>query len=43
MADALETMEGAAGVALDARYGLEVDIDSVGRLCEERRLSFPSG
>ena len=28
--------------ALDARYGLELDLDSVGRLCEEHGLAFPA-
>lgn len=41
MADNPETMDGEAGAALDARYGLEVDYDSVGRLCEEHGLTFP--
>ncbi len=43
MADDPGTMEGEAGAALDVRYGLEVDPDSVPRLCEEHGLSFPAG
>lgn len=35
--------EATDGEALDARYGLEVDLDSVPRLCGEHGLSFPAG
>jgi mannose-6-phosphate isomerase-like protein (cupin superfamily) len=41
MADDPEAMAGEAAPALDARYGLEVDYESVGRLCEEHGLDFP--
>jgi mannose-6-phosphate isomerase-like protein (cupin superfamily) len=41
MADDPEAMAGEAGLALDARYGLEVDYESVERLCEEHGLAFP--
>jgi hypothetical protein len=41
-------MHGSAGAPyaplcsdLDARYGMEVDYDSVERLCEEHSLVFP--
>lgn len=40
MADNPE-MDDAAGAALDARFSVEVDYDSVGRLCEEHGLAFP--
>ena len=30
------------GPSLDARYGIEFDFESVGRLCEEHGLVFPS-
>lgn len=36
-----EAMAGETASALDDRYGLEVDYDSVGRFCEEHGLSFP--
>jgi mannose-6-phosphate isomerase-like protein (cupin superfamily) len=36
-----EAMTGETAAALDARYGLEVDYDSVKRLCEEHGLAFP--
>lgn len=36
-----EAMAGETASALDARYGLEVDYDSVERLCEEHGLGFP--
>ena len=32
-----------ASTPLDARYGLELDYGSVGRLCEEHGLTFPDG
>lgn len=35
-------MTGAAAAALDARYGLEVDYDSIPRLCEAYGLVFPA-
>ncbi len=34
-------LTGEAAAALDARYGLEVDYQSIERLCHELRLSFP--
>jgi quercetin dioxygenase-like cupin family protein len=36
-----EAMVGDTAQALDARYGLEVDYDSVARLCAEHDLAFP--
>ena len=36
-----EAMAGETASALDARYGLEVDYESVARLCEEHELDFP--
>jgi mannose-6-phosphate isomerase-like protein (cupin superfamily) len=36
-----EAMTGEAAAALDARYGLEVDYDSIERLCARHGLSFP--
>jgi gentisate 1,2-dioxygenase len=41
MADDPEKMEGEAGAALDTRFALEVNYDSMGRLCEEHGLRFP--
>ena len=41
MADDPEAMVGEAALALDARYGLEVDYESVERLCAEHELDFP--
>ena len=41
MAEDSEAMAGEAAAALDARYGLEVDYDSIPRLCEEHGLAFP--
>ena len=41
MADDPETMTGEATSALDARYGLEADYDSMERLCEEHGLILP--
>jgi mannose-6-phosphate isomerase-like protein (cupin superfamily) len=41
MADDPESMTGEAGLALDARYGIETDYESVERLCEEHGLAFP--
>ena len=32
---------GDAAAAMDRRYGVEVDYESIPRLCEEHRLSFP--
>lgn len=43
VAEAPEAMSGDAAPALDARYGMEVDYDSVERLCEEHGLAFPAG
>jgi mannose-6-phosphate isomerase-like protein (cupin superfamily) len=40
MADDPESMTGEAGLALDARYGIETDYESVERLCEEHGLAF---
>lgn len=36
-----EAMAGAAAEALDAAYGLEVDYDSLPRLCAAHQLQFP--
>jgi mannose-6-phosphate isomerase-like protein (cupin superfamily) len=36
-----ESMTGEAAAAMDARYGLEVDYESIERLCEEHGLSVP--
>lgn len=36
-----ESMTGEAAAAMDARYGLEVDYDSIERLCAEHGLTFP--
>jgi mannose-6-phosphate isomerase-like protein (cupin superfamily) len=36
-----EAFVGEAAAALDARYGLEVDYESMGRLCAAHGLSFP--
>ena len=41
MADDHEAMTGETASALDARYGIEVDYESVERLCEEHELDFP--
>jgi hypothetical protein len=41
MAEDPEAMDGESAAALDARYGLEVDYDSITRLCEEHGLAFP--
>ena len=41
MADDPEAMAGETALALDARYGVEVDYESVERLCEEHELDFP--
>ena len=43
MAEDPEAMAGetASALDLDARYGVEVDYDSVERLCEEHSLVFP--
>jgi hypothetical protein len=32
---------GEAAATMDARYGLEVDYDSIARLCEKHGLRFP--
>ena len=37
-----ESMTGDAAAALDARYGIEADYDSIARLCAEHRLVFPA-
>ncbi|MDP9365275.1 MAG: cupin domain-containing protein [Chloroflexota bacterium] len=37
-----EAMTDETAVALDARYGLEVDFGSIGRLCAEHGLVFPT-
>ncbi len=37
-----ESMTGEPASDLDVRYGLEVDYDSVARLCEEHGLAFPA-
>lgn len=36
-----EAMTGENAAALDARYGLEVDYESIERLCGQHGLSFP--
>lgn len=36
-----EAMTGDTAAVMDARYGLEVDYESVARLCEEHGLVFP--
>ena len=36
-----EAMTGDSVEALDKRYGLEVDYDSIPRLCAEHGLTFP--
>jgi mannose-6-phosphate isomerase-like protein (cupin superfamily) len=41
MAEDPETMAGEAAAALDTRYGIEADYESVERLCEEHGLNFP--
>jgi len=41
MAEDPEAMTGETAAALDARYGMEVDYDSVERLCEDHGLAFP--
>lgn len=41
MAEDPDAMDGESAAALDARYGIEVDYDSISRLCEEHGLSFP--
>jgi mannose-6-phosphate isomerase-like protein (cupin superfamily) len=37
-----ESMSGEGASALDARYGIEADYDSIERLCEEHGLTFPA-
>jgi mannose-6-phosphate isomerase-like protein (cupin superfamily) len=37
-----EAMAGEAALALDARYGIEADYDSIERLCDEHGLTFPT-
>ena len=41
MAEDQETITGEAALALDARYGIWADYDSMERLCEEHGLNFP--
>lgn len=41
MADDPEAMAGDAAPEMDAYYGLEVDYDTIPRLCEEFGLTFP--
>lgn len=36
-----EAMSGESAAAVDARYGLDVDYESIERLCREHGLSFP--
>jgi mannose-6-phosphate isomerase-like protein (cupin superfamily) len=36
-----EALVGETAAAMDARYGIDVDYDSVARLCTEHNLSFP--
>jgi mannose-6-phosphate isomerase-like protein (cupin superfamily) len=42
MAEDPESMSGEGASALDARYGIEADYDSIERLCEEHGLTFPT-
>lgn len=37
-----DAMTGESAAALDARYGLDVDYESIERLCREHGLSFPA-
>jgi mannose-6-phosphate isomerase-like protein (cupin superfamily) len=37
-----EAMTGERAMALDTRYGLDVDYESIERLCQEHGLSFPA-
>lgn len=37
-----EAMTGERAMALDARYGLDVDYESIQRLCQEHGLGFPA-
>ena len=37
-----EAMAGEAAAAMDAKYGIEVDYDSIKGLCAEHGLSFPA-
>lgn len=37
-----DSMTGESAAAMDARYGLEVDYDSIERLCREHGLAFPA-
>jgi quercetin dioxygenase-like cupin family protein len=41
-AEGAEVTAGETALGLDARYGIEFDFDSVGRLCEEHGLVFPA-
>jgi hypothetical protein len=41
MAEDPDAMAGETASALDARYGIEADYDSIERLCEEHGLNFP--
>ncbi len=41
MATDLEAMTGDTAAAMDRRYGIEVDYESVARLCAEHGLVFP--
>ena len=41
MAEDPESMSGEKAAALDARYGIEADYESIERLCEEHGLAFP--
>ncbi len=43
MSEDPDAMVGETAAALDARYSLEVDYDSVGWLCETHGLAFPAG
>ena len=42
MAEDPEAMSGETASALDARYSIEADYDSIERLCEEYGLTFPT-
>lgn len=42
LADDPEAMAGESAAALDAAFGIEVDYDSIARLCERHGLAFPA-
>jgi quercetin dioxygenase-like cupin family protein len=43
LADDPEAMVGERAAALDARFGLDVDYESIARLCDAHGLVFPTG